>query len=219
MLTAYKTLMILIIGFILSGCAGNERRDAGRPGQSAHVLIAYFSWAHNTVIENPASADIDAMSSASLIVPGNTGSLARRIQETIGGDLFPITVAEPYSSDFAECAARAGEELSANARPVLANNVSNIGDYGVVFLGYPVWANTCPMAVFSFIEANDLSGKTVLLFSAFGGGSMENSVIDITGALPNGCTVMESTFGASRADFAAAQDTLKTWLAELNISK
>ena len=210
------SLFLIVSGFILSGCAGKERREQADTG-GGRILIAYFSWANNTVVEYPDLENVEAMSSASILVPGNTGLLAGRIQEITGGDLFPIVVTEPYSSDFQECAARAGEELAANARPALKESVNNIDSYDIVFLGYPVWANTCPMAVFSFIDENDLSGKTILLFSALGGGSMEKSVSDIIAALPGDCTIMENVFAAPRADFAAAQDNIKTWLTELNI--
>ena len=210
-------LLLIMFAFTFSNCT-NERRDARQPEpDQPAILIAYFSWADNTVIENPDLADIDAMTSASLIAPGNTGQLARMIQDAIGGDLFPILVAEPYSSDFTECVNRVREELTATSYPALKTNINNIDDYDIVFLGYPVWANTCPMAIFSFIEKNDLSGKTILIFSAFGSGSMEKSVNDIAAALPDSSILIKNTFGAPRSNFASAQENIKVWLAELDI--
>ena len=158
------------------------------------------------------------MTSASLLIPGNTGFLAYLIQEAVGGNLFSIEVTEPYSNIFSECAGRAGEELETNARPALRYNVDNINDYDTVFIGYPVWANTCPMAVFSFIEENDLSGKTIFIFSAYGGGSMEKSISDIAAALPGNNVTIENTFGVSRADFADARENINAWLAGLELA-
>jgi flavodoxin len=42
--------------------------------------------------------------------------------------------------------------------------VENLNDYSVIFLGYPNWWGTMPMAVFTLLEKCDFSGKTILLF-------------------------------------------------------
>ena len=101
------------------------------------ILIAYFTWADNTVVENPAAVDIDATTSASVLPPGNVARMASWIQEEVGGDLFSILVEEPYSSDYDECLDRAADEKAQKARPKLASAVENMEDYDVVFLGYP----------------------------------------------------------------------------------
>ena len=73
---------------------------------------------------------------------------------------------------------------AANARPELVNHIDNIEDYDVVFLGFPNWWYTAPMAIFSFIEEYDFSGKTVVPFCAHGTGGLVSSTADITAALP-----------------------------------
>lgn len=97
------------------------------------ILVAYFSWADNAILAD----DVDALSSPSVIPPGNVQELAQWVQEETGGDLFSIRVTDPYSSDWDECLERANEERGSNARPELEENVENIEDYDVVFLGYP----------------------------------------------------------------------------------
>lgn len=49
------------------------------------TLIAYFSWAENTVVSNPSSVDVDAVTSASVLLPGNVTKMAGWIQEETGG--------------------------------------------------------------------------------------------------------------------------------------
>src|SRR5699024_1352903 len=97
--------------------------------EGSNILVAYFSWADNAVIEG----EVDAVASPSVTAPGNVEQLATWVQEETGGDLFSIRVTEPYSSDWDECLDRANNERSQNARPELVEAVENIGDYEVVF--------------------------------------------------------------------------------------
>ena len=208
-------IFALILGLAVTGC---QPKSEDKP---PNILIAYFSWANNTVVDTPDPGDqeaIDALASASVLPPGNTGLLAQWIQEKTGGSLFTIKTADPYPSDFEQCAAQVAEELDASARPALAESVAKIADYDVVFIGFSVWADTPPMAVFSFIEQHDLAGKTIVFFSAFGGGCMDASVKALTAALPDS-TIVESTFGASREAFPNAQSDIAVWLDSLEILK
>lgn len=113
-----------------------EISDGGSANpQSRRVLVAYFSWAENAVLEE----DVDAVASPSVISPGNVQQLAGWVQEVTGGDLFSIQVTEPYPSDWDECLSRANEERGADARPQLVQNVEDMDQYDTVFLGYPNW--------------------------------------------------------------------------------
>ncbi len=101
----------------------------------SNVLVAYFSWADNAVLAD----DVDAVTSPSVIAPGNVQQLAGWVQEKTGGDLFSIRVTDPYPSDWDDCLTRANQERRDNARPELMENVENLENYDVVFLGYPNW--------------------------------------------------------------------------------
>lgn len=95
---------------------------------------------------------------------GNTEVIAKKIQGFIGGDLFEIDTIKPYPSDYDETTRVAKDELRLNARPELTVKVKNMDDYDVIYLGYPNWWNTFPMAVFTFLESYDFTGKTIILF-------------------------------------------------------
>lgn len=103
--------------------------------QERKILIAYFTWAENTVVEDPSAVDVDATTSASVLAPGHVAQMAAWIQAGTGGDLFSIVTAAPYSSDYDECLDRAADEKAANARPALTGTVANMADYDVIFLG------------------------------------------------------------------------------------
>lgn len=90
-------------------------------GGNNRILVAYFSWADNAVIEG----EVDAVASPSVTAPGHVAQLASWVQEETGGDLFSIRVTEPYSSDWDECLDRANNERSQNVRPELTEAVDN----------------------------------------------------------------------------------------------
>ena len=183
----------------------------------SNILIAYFTWAKNTIVENADIIDIDATTSASVLPPGNTGQLAEWIHEEVGGDLFPIVVTEPYSSDYDETLARAADEKAEDARPQLTTQVENIEDYDVIFLGYPDWWYTSPMAVFTFLEEYDLSGKTIIPFCAHGTSGLANSIEDITDKIQDS-TILRA-LGVYREDMENGQEMVKTWIEEIGFTK
>ena len=186
-------------------------------GTENSILIAYFTWAENTVVENPSAVDTDATTSASVLAPGHVAQMAAWIQEETGGDLFSIVTTEPYSSDYDECLNRAADEKADNARPALVNSVDNMADYDVIFLGYPDWWYTCPMAIHSFLDSYDFTGKTVIPFCAHGTSGLASSVRDIEAALP-GVTVLDAV-GVQRpgmdTPLETARATVTDWLAGL----
>lgn len=223
-------LMVISVLCSLVGCSGapsSETADAGSsegalmpsesaaetlsdPTASGNVLIAYFSWAENAVL----TGEVDAVSSPSVVAPGNVQQLAGWIQEKTGGELFSIRVTDPYPSDWDDCLARANEERGADARPVLKENVENMDAYDVVFLGYPNWWYGVPMALLSFMEDNDLTGKQVYLFCSHGTGGLANSVDIITEALPD-AQISENIFDCYEEEAPQSQEAIESWLAEL----
>lgn len=194
-----------------------EKIQAVETEQGSHILIAYFTWAENTYVENPDLVDVDATTSASVLMPGNVGLLAEWIQEETGGDMFPIITEEPYSSDYDTCLNRAIEEHDSGMRPSIVGHVENMQDYDIVFLGFPNWWYSCPMAILTFIEEHDLSGKTIIPFCSHGTGGFAASLQDIGKGLPNDCTVLEE-FGAYRPEVSGSQDKLLEWLSGLELS-
>lgn len=199
----------------------------------SRTLIAYFTWADNTVVEDQEAAvqsalrhyesigdsanyeGVDAVSSASVVQPGNVAQMASWIQEEIGGDFFSIRVTEPYSSDYDECMERASDERAEDARPSLAEQVANIDQYDTVMIGYPNWWSGVPMPVLSFIEENDLSNKKIILFCSHGTGGIAGSVREISAVLPDSSSLEENVIGIYRADIPDGQPKIQEWLKEI----
>ena len=190
-------------------------QSSGETGNS-NILIAYFTWADNTVVEDPSSVDVDATTSASVLAPGNAAKLASWIQQEVGGDLHSIVVEEPYSSDYDECLDRAADEKAENARPALASHVDNMEDYDIVFLGFPNWWYTLPMPVLTFVEEYDWSGKTVVPFVTHGTGGRSGTIRDLTAALPEDVTILEP-IGVYRPEVDDSQSAVQEWIAGLDL--
>lgn len=192
----------------------NTEPESTIPAESSepdtNILVAYFSWADNAILAD----DVDAVASPSVIAPGNVQQLAGWVQQQTGGDLFSIRVTDPYPSDWDDCLARANQERGDNARPELVENVENLEKYDVVFLGYPNWWYGVPMALLSFLENNDLSGKQVYLFCSHGTGGLANSVDIITEALPDG-EISDNIFDCYEEEAPSSQEEIESWLTEL----
>lgn len=132
-------------------------------------LIVYYSRAGNNFV----NGDI-----VNLAV-GNTEVAARIIQELTGSDIYRIDTVKTYPEDYHETTKVAKAELNGNARPEISGQVDNMADYEVIYLGYPNWWGTMPMAVFTFLEAYDLAGKTIVPFCTHEGSGMGRSERDI----------------------------------------
>ena len=179
--------------------------------QESGVLVAYFSWADNAVIDG----EVDAAASPSVTAPGNVQQLAQWVSERTGGDLFSIQVTEPYSSDWDACLERANQERAEDARPELTASVEQLERYDTVFLGYPNWWYGVPMALLSFLEENDLSDKQVYLFCSHGTGGLASSVEQIDEALPDSTALSENIFDVYEEDASSSQQDILAWLEEL----
>lgn len=218
---------ITAISFTACGTTPTQSGNGGNSGQigstlppeveptESKILIAYFTWAENTVVGTD-SINVDASSSASLVT-GNTAIMAGYVEEVTGGDLFSIVVTNPYPSDYDECLNRANREKSQNARPELKYSVENMDEYDIVFLGYPNWWYTIPMAVHTFLESYDFEDKTVIPFCAHGTGGLASTVRDIRSAIPK-ATVLDA-LGISRSDMRNAETKVKSWLNNLGFEK
>lgn len=214
-------ILVFVCLFSMTACSSKEntvkqssdRQTIQEPvtTRGEKILVAYFSWAENAIIDG----EVDAVTSPSVTAPGNVAQMADWIQEKTGGNSFPIQVKEPYSSDWDDCLERANKERSDNARPKLKKSVENIEDYDVIFLGYPTWWYGAPMAVLSFIEENNLSGKQVYLFCSHGTGGLAESVGDIESVLPKGTELSEDIFDAGEDETLSSEQDIVNWLEKL----
>ena len=75
-----------------------------------------------------------------------------------------IEQAQPYSQDYQTCIAQVKADLQKNARPEVLNLPNNLHDYDGIYLDYPNYWGTMPMAVYIFLERYDFFGKSIIAF-------------------------------------------------------
>jgi flavodoxin len=146
---------------------------------------------------------------------GNTEVAAKELQEMTGGDLFRIDTVREYPADYIEATDVAKQELRQDARPKLTDLVDKIEDYGVIFLGYPNWWGTMPMAVFTFLEAYDFSGKTIVPFCTHEGSGLGRSESDIKKLCPKANVLRGLAIRGERVQ--EAEETISAWLQQLGM--
>lgn len=113
------------------------------------------------------------------LTKGNTEICAEYIQNAVGGDLFEVRTAKPYSADYTECTEQAQAELRSNARPELEKYLDDISGYDNIFVLGPCWWGTYPMPVFSLLERLNFAGKKVIPLMTHEGSGMGNSERDL----------------------------------------
>jgi flavodoxin len=146
---------------------------------------------------------------------GNTRTIANEIQKITGGDLFEISAVTPYPNDYNTVVNIARREQDQNFRPRLAVELNSMQAYDVVFLGYPNWWSTMPMAVFTFLEAYDFSGKTILPFCTHEGSRMGHSESDIARLCPG--AVVSGGLAVTGSGVSRAHDEVTRWIEKAGI--
>ena len=110
---------------------------------------------------------------------GNTEKVAKMILEITGADMYKIEQKIPYAADYNTCIAQAKKDLQAKTRPELVNMIDSIDEYDEIYLGYPNYWGTMPMAVYTFLEAFDFSGKKIHPFCTHEGSGLSSTESDI----------------------------------------
>ena len=164
-------------------------------------LVAYFSRAGQNYV---GGSIVD-------LPVGNSRVAAEAIAEKVGADLFEIETVDAYPTDYTECTEVAAAEKRTGVRPELAADVDT-DPYDVIYLCYPNWWGTCPMAVLALLEGHDLSGKIVRPLCTNEGSGMGSSERDIRAAAP-GATVGEGLAVAGGA-VVRSRDVIQRWAEE-----
>lgn len=130
---------------------------------------------------------------------GNTEALAETVAQAAGADLARIIPAEPYTSadlNYNDNSCRANQELNSDARPAIEPLGVDVSQYDVILLGYPIWWGQCPPVVRTFLDNNDLSGKTIMPFCTSGSSGIGGSLSKIRDLAPDS-TVTDGFRGTS----------------------
>ncbi len=106
---------------------------------------------------------------------GNTEKVAHMIGEATGAELFKIEQKEPYSPNYKRCIDQAMADKRANARPELVEMPESLDGYDEIYLGYPNYWGDLPMAVYTFLDAFDWTGKNIHPFCTHEGSGLSGT--------------------------------------------
>ena len=113
---------------------------------------------------------------------GSTRAMARIIHLNVTAGLHEIRTAEPYPVDYQAAVEQARQELESGTLPRLQARIEDMDEYRVVFLGFPVWWETMPMPVASFLDAHSMRGRIIVPFCTHEGsgmGKIETELADL----------------------------------------
>ncbi|UWD48725.1 flavodoxin [Clostridioides difficile] len=155
------------------------------------VLIAYFS------------------------ASGETKKLAERLAQEIGADLFEIKPESPYTNadlDWWNSKSRSSIEMNdRNCRPAISSQMTDMVQYDIVFVGFPIWWYREPSIIDTFMETFDFRGKTVIPFATSGGSEIGDSGTNLA-ALALGAKVESGKRFNVNASSKELVDWAKQWL-------
>lgn len=150
--------MIMVVSMMLC-CPINAQK------QSNKTLVTYFS------------------------VTGTTEKAAKLIVEVTGGTLYEIQPEKEYVTtdlDWHDKSSRSSVEMTnAESRPALKSKPENLADYDIIYIGFPIWWNSAPRIINTFIESNDFAGKVVIPFATSGGSSISNAEKELRETYPD----------------------------------
>jgi flavodoxin len=143
---------------------------------------------------------------------GNTEKAAKMLAELTGADIFKIEQKEPYSANYRACVEQARKDKQENARPELVALPEDFDKYNEIYLGYPNYCGTMPMAVYTFLESLDFSGKKIHPFCTHEGGGLAGTERDIQKAAKG--AVVEKGLAIHGSSVDSARNALQKWLAD-----
>ena len=183
--------VIISIALILTSliACSPDNGNAGGEGisDSGNVAIVYFS------------------------ATGNTERVAGYIADETGGSLIEIIPADPYSNadlDWTNNSSRVNEEHNNydTVRPGIQNDI-DLSGYDTVFLGYPLWWGEAPAIVLTFLDNEDLSGKTIIPFCTSSSSQIGDSASNLENYEGNG-----NWLDGRRFRSGASENSVRTWL-------
>lgn len=206
-------LAVVMVGYVYLFTGAkikNVSNDVIKGDEDTKSLVVYFTR------QGEIPGDVDAVSSATQnsnkdMEGSDTEAAARMIQSLTGADIYQIYTAHYYRKSFAGTAATAWIEEQFNLRPKLAAKPDNLDDYDTIYVGYPIWWFNAPMAIGSFLESYDLSGKTIIPFCT----SQDNDIsvsMDYIKAVASGANVLDGY-----RIHAADVDDVKEWLQRIGV--
>ena len=147
---------------------------------------------------------------------GTTAKAAKTLAKAVGGDLYEIKPAIPYTSadlNWMDKHSRSSVEMNdKRSRPALADTAAPVAGHDVIFLGFPIWWYVAPTIINTFLERYDFTGKTIVLFATSGGSGLGKSAAGLRSSAP-GAKILDGRMLNGRQ----GEENLKAWVSGLKL--
>lgn len=194
-------IAVVVLAIVGGVIINNHRQVSAANSKGKRTLIVYFSRTQGIYGRN--------------LRIGNTKRIADDIQKKTGGTEFEIRPQKDYPSDYDQTARLADQERREGARPAIKGPMPDVSKYDTIFIGSPVWYNTYPMVVRTFMDRVNLnsSSKTVIPFTTNEGSGLGETPYVLKSQYPNAKTRQGFTVRGTQA--AHARNQVNRWLDRL----
>jgi len=157
-----KLMLVIATAAVTAISCGtkNENKEEATEKEAPKVLVLYYSQT------------------------SNTKAVATEIATKLNADIEEIVAVNPYDGDFQATIDRCIVEREQGTVTEIKPLATDIANYDVIFIGYPVWFGTYAPPIATFLANTDLSGKKIVPFCTFGSGGLESSVKDMAEKQP-----------------------------------
>ena len=183
-----KTMLVLATAMMAATACGPKKEATATDNEEAKLVLYYSQ-------------------------TSNTKTVAREIATRLGADIEEIIPLKPYEGDLQATVERCRKEREEGITPEIQPLTSDLSQYDVIFLGYPVWFGTYAPPVAALLDQVDLSGKKVVPFCTFGSGGLVSSMKDLAGKEP-GAEILPG-YGVRAARLKAVPYEVDQWLKRL----
>lgn len=132
-----------------------------------------------------------------------TKPLAEYIADGLKADIYEVVPETPYTSadlNYGNTSSRTSTEMNdPSARPAISGSVEDMGQYDIVFIGYPIWWGQAPRIISTFLEGYDFSGKTLVPFCTSGSSGIGSSAANLQNLTPGAKWLEGQRFGGGTA--------------------
>lgn len=157
-----KLVTLLSTAVLFTACNSNSnptRIEVKPMAQNQKIAVVYFS------------------------ATGTTKKVAENLAKATNATIHEIKPAIPYTAEdlnWRNSNSRSSVEMNhQSSRPELAADNFSVKEYDIVFLGFPIWWGTAPRVVQTFLEGQDFTNKTIILFATSGSSGMGNTDQDL----------------------------------------
>ena len=221
-----RILLGLVLILALAGCGANSQVQNEKKNE--FEALPQTDTAETETVETEAADPEEKTTgdSKTLVVyfsyTGHLDSMAHWIADESGADLVRVTAKEAYPEDYDETVDRAKKEQNEDARPEIDIDLTDeqMAEYDTVFFGFPVWWYDIPMPMYTFLDTDDLSGKTIIPFlshegSSSGANAMETIEEHAAGAMVR----FDDALSIRGGEVDSSEQAVRDWVDGLGFGK